>query len=171
MTEIHDFNTSKVSGDKGEQFLDRFFEQRGNKVEPVTMQEQKQNKVDRRITNIKSGYVALAEYKTDEKAKQTGNVFVETYSNAENGTMGWIGASIAEWLVTLIPDECVLVTRLTKIRQCYATKWFSYQHKSIPNRVGGNIYHTIGVPVPMDSYIKDTGSVRINIDPQQKDAA
>lgn len=171
MTEIHDFNTSKVSGDEGEKFLDRFFEQRGYKVERVTMQEQKKNKVDRRITNIKNGYIALTEYKTDAKAGQTGNVFVETYSNAENGTAGWVGASIAEWLITLIPDECVLVTRLAKIRECYATKWFGLQHKSIPNKVGGNIYHTIGVPVPMGKYIKDADAVRIDIAPQKPQAA
>jgi hypothetical protein len=171
MAEIHDFNQSKIAGDEGEQFLDRFFEQRGNKVESVTMEEQKRDKVDRRITNIKSGYVALTEYKTDEKAKQTGNIFVETFSNAEYGTAGWIGSSVAEWLVTLIPDECILITRLAKVRECYATKWYSRNHKSVPNEVNGNIYHTIGAIVPIEKYIKESGAVKIGIAPQQKSAA
>ena len=169
MTEIHDFNQSKAAGDEGEQFLDRLFEQRGNKVEPVTKQEQRDDKIDRKITNPNNGKTVIVEYKTDMKAKQTGNVFVETFSNIENGTPGWIGASKAEWLVTLIPDECVLITRLSKIRECYATKWVGYNHKSVPNRVGNNIYHTIGFPVPIEKYITESGATKIDI--AQKDAA
>jgi hypothetical protein len=171
MTEIHNFNSSKAAGDEGELFLDRFFERRGYKVEHVTDQEQKRDKVDRRIINNKNGKVALSEYKTDDRAKQTGNIFVETFSNAEYGTPGWISASKAEWLVTLIPDECVLIARLAVIRTCYATKWVGYQHKSIPNSVGGNIYHTIGVPVPMGKYVSESGAVKIDITPPQPKAA
>lgn len=171
MTETHDFNTSKAAGDEGERFLDRLFEQRGNKVEPVTIQEQRNDKVDRKITNPRNGRVVIVEYKTDAKAKQTRNVFVETFSNMENGTPGWISASKAEWLVTLIPDECVLITRFAAIRECYATKWVGYSHKSIPNKVGASIYHTIGFPVPIDKYIRESGAVKIDIQPDTKDAA
>lgn len=171
MAEIHEFNHSRIAGDEGELFLDRFFERRGNKVEHVTLQEQKGDKLDRRFTAIRTGQVALVEYKTDAKAAQTGNIFVETYSNAERGTPGWFSASKADWIITLVPGVCVLVTKLARIRACYAAYWFGLPHKSIPNRVGGNIYHTVGVPVSMERYIKESGAVRINIALEKKKSA
>lgn len=173
MTQIHDFKQSKVSGDEGEQFLDTYFRRNGYKVEPVTMHEQKQDKVDRKIVNLKSGKSTIAEYKTDAEAKTKHNIFVEVVSNAEGGSPGWLWASKAEWLITLIPDDCILIAKMAKVRECYHRGWSRTAHVSVQNKSkqpSQNFYYTIGALVSIDRYIKETEAVKLELVTQPKAA-
>lgn len=43
-------------------------------------------------------YICHVEVKTDRRINQTRNMFIETYSDFENGEKGWFYTSITDWL-------------------------------------------------------------------------
>lgn len=93
---VHNFKDSKKVGDMGEQLLDNYFSDKFI-IEDVNMDQQRLG-WDRVFTHKDSGTRASVEYKTDTRATDTGNIFMEVWSNKEAGKKGWAYTSTAQWL-------------------------------------------------------------------------
>jgi hypothetical protein len=96
------FRDALAIGQKYEERIDRAFAETF-RVEPVSLQMQKQG-IDRILHCCDGGQIAV-EYKTDLRAHQTGNAFVETISVDTKNIRGWAYTSQATVLLYYIPQR------------------------------------------------------------------
>lgn len=99
---VSHFQQAVDKGEKAEAILDTYFSQ-WYQINRVSNQEQNQG-FDRRFQNEK-GIVRTIEYKMDQRAQQTGNLFAEIWHVNDEGKAweGWAIRSQADWLVLYIP--------------------------------------------------------------------
>ena len=101
---VHKFDESLAFGQYMEQLLDDFF-MRWFQIEEVTMDLQRLG-IDRIFVKHATGERFSVEYKADQRASETGNVFIETVSVMKGETvekLGWALTSTAQRLVYFIP--------------------------------------------------------------------
>lgn len=97
-----------------------------------------------RVVTTPAGAVGL-DYKCDERAQQSGNVFLEMVSNSVTGRLGWMRTSEAEWLVYYVVPDRVLLCRFARLRPLLAAWAARY-----PVRAAHNVaYDTLGLCVPV----------------------
>ena len=112
----HDFRTQLADGAKGEVFLDGLFGEQYD-INTATQAEQRQG-IDRWFTNRQTGERKAVEYKTDHRAFDTGNAFVETISVDTNGKRGWDYTSRADILIYYLPEGgLVYILPMAKLRE------------------------------------------------------
>lgn len=129
------------------QFLDRWFAAK-HEIRPATRQEQRRG-IDRIFTHHQTGKRLAVEYKTDYRASETGNAFVETISVDTAGKAGWAYSSQANYLMYYIPgDGLIYVLALETLRQ-QLPRWL----EKYPLRAAQNErYATHGVLVPLHKF-------------------
>lgn len=139
----YQFDSQFAQGNEGESQLDAFFS-RHYFILPVSRPMQRLG-IDRVFVNIKTMVMHSVEYKTDLKAAQSGNVFLETVSVDKDNKPGWIYSSRADWLFYFMPQiETLYCVEFAQLRLSLS-KWVSrYPCKVIPN-VG---YNTEGIIIP-----------------------
>lgn len=94
--------------------------------------------------------VFKVELKTDDRAHQTGNAFIETVSNDREGLLGWAHTSQADWLLYWVPGrhQCYRLA-MGDIRDRVPHWRQVHDERSIPNKGYGGDYNTIGLLVPL----------------------
>lgn len=143
---VYSFDKQNTRGGRGEDFLDAFFEERGNYVQPATHWQQRQG-IDRIFA--RESKLARVEYKTDYIAHRTGRVFIETIAVGNGGRAGWATTSQADLLVYFIPGlQTIYVMPLAALRE-KLTEWV----QKYPSRPAHNEdFATYGVLVPLDEF-------------------
>jgi len=125
MSEIYGFKEQLRIGKEGEAKLDKFFKEViGFTIEPVTKEEEIASGFDRKF--IKDDRQCYIEYKTDDKAKTTGNLFIETLSNSNNGKLGWVLTSKAD-RVTILVGSIAYLIKMKELRKHIQTKGNQYR--------------------------------------------
>ena len=148
---VHDFGESLSRGEGGEDLLDSFFS-KWYDIKPATREEQRQG-IDRHFTRLDTGDHSLVEYKTDWKASETGNAFIETVSVDTADKAGWAHTSKADWLVYFLPNSKVIyIAPFGKLREALPEWLATYPVRPAINRG----YNTHGVLVPLAEFEKCT---------------
>jgi hypothetical protein len=156
-TTAYGFIDQKTIGDKGEATLDKFFIDRGYKVEEVSKKEQKMG-IDRYIING-LGIRTAVEYKTDTRTATTGNVFVETISNSKTGALGWAIKGQADFLLYYVPSwGKALLVDMGWVRNKVPEWIFQYKLRKILNKG----YDSFGIPVPWNEFLVAGTVLNIN---------
>ncbi len=144
---VYKFAEQKARGDTGEQFLDRWFAAE-YEIRPTTQQGQRRG-IDRIFVHRQTGRRLTVEYKTDYKAAQTGNAFVETISVDTAGKAGWAYSSAADYLIYYIPGDGLLyVLALESLRRELPRWMHDYPLRAAQNEG----YATHGVLVPLREF-------------------
>ena len=151
---VHDFARQKARGATGELFLDRVFVE-SYRIRRATEREQRRG-IDRVFTNRETGRETRVEYKTDYRAAETHNAFVETVSVDSDGKQGWAYTSEADYLVYYVPgDGLVYVLALETLRE-QLPRWAEAYPHSVALNDG---YNTHGVLVPLDEFEEHAAAV------------
>jgi hypothetical protein len=141
------FDEQKARGDAGELFLDQWFA-REYEVRPATPEEQRRG-IDRLFMHLQTGKCLAIEYKTDYRAAQTGNAFVETVSVDTAGKVGWAHSSEAEYLIYYIPGDGLMYVLALEVLRRELPRWMrEYPLRSAQNEG----YATHGVLVPLAEF-------------------
>jgi len=135
-------------GEEYEAILDDFFASQYD-IEQVSVDVQKLTGMDRIFTRKTTGVKASVEYKTDFKAQDTGNVFIETESIGGTGKPGWAYCSIAQLLIYFIPRKnLIYIADMFKIKSEIDKLAVAYGVKSVDN----GHFKMLGVPVPFEAF-------------------
>lgn len=147
--ERHNFYASRDAGKRGEAQLDRYFEQFYDVIRELTLDEELLIAADRIFQIESTGHRVSVEYKTDDKATDTGNIFVETVSNDVSGAPGWAYSSLAQVIVIYLPREgFAYFANAVRIKQSLDTWRKVYLEK----RVWNDGYFTRGLCVPRPDF-------------------
>jgi hypothetical protein len=139
----YQFQPQLAQGEAGERKLDEHFAQWFT-IRLATMEEQRQG-IDRIFTRAPVSFPV--EYKTDSRAHQTGNAFIETMSVDTSNKAGWAYTSQAQWLCYYVPGpEVVYIVAFRRLRTALKRWTDHYPTRRIPNHG----YHTHGLLVPLD---------------------
>jgi hypothetical protein len=143
---VYDFDDQLLRGERGEAFLDAFFEARGHYIQKATLGQQRLG-IDRVF--LKDDKVIQVEYKTDLIAHRSGRMFIETISRDTDGKQGWALTSRADMLVYFVPGtKTVYVVTPEALRE-YLPVW----QEAYPTRSARNVdYATHGVLVPVEVF-------------------
>jgi hypothetical protein len=145
----YSFDAQKARGDSGELFLDKWFATDYD-VKPATRHEQRRG-VDRTFIQRRTGQRFRVEYKTDYKAAETGNAFVETVSVDTAGKAGWAYSSEADYLIYYIPTDDLIYVLALEVLRHELPRWV----REYPLRAAQNEgYATHGLLVPLDEFEK-----------------
>ncbi len=140
------FDRQLARGAEGEAQLDDHFAQ-WFRILPVSLADQRRG-IDRVFVDDKAGKVFSVEYKTDRRASQTGNAFIETVSqeSATRRVAGWAYTCQADYLVYYCPEPDVIYVLRPAVLKSAAQTWAArYPLRDIPN----DGYVTRGVLVPL----------------------
>lgn len=140
---VHKFQDSLKVGNKGEALLDKHFSKKFHITE--VDRETQMLGVDRIFEHKEKEHRCSVEYKTDAREADTGNVFIEIWSNKEAGKRGWAYTSLAQWLYFYLPgsNECCVI-EMTALKQQLAYWRDTYRRVTVRNPN----YTTIGIVVP-----------------------
>jgi len=141
----HSFSKSLEAGKFGEERLDKLFG-RMFYIEPVTVEVEKEQGIDRVFRPEGAEWALAVEYKTDAKAAKTGNAFIETVSVDITGAPGWAKKSKADMLAYYVPGlRRVYWLKMSEVRRCLP-RW----QKDYPKRPSWNDgYRSWGHTVPL----------------------
>jgi hypothetical protein len=127
-----------LKGNKGEQVLDSFFSKYFKIIKPKT------NLIDRIFVSKKA--IFSIEYKTDYKAAETNNLFIETVANINLSKLGWVYTSPAQIIVFYIPNTGLIMAVNTLKLRAKIPKWKSlYTLRECRNQN----YNSRGILVPI----------------------
>lgn len=104
---VHDFRASLRRGQAMEREVKFLLEELGFRTYPATKEEQLAG-IDMTIRVRKDslpGCMRSLEVKFDERAEETGNIFVELYSNEQSRRKGWAYTSTADVLLVVVPEK------------------------------------------------------------------
>ncbi len=110
----YNFKSQLRLGQDGEEILDNFFYQWYSEIRFASASEENRG-IDRIFFNGQDR--KTVQYKTDFRAKETGNAYVETISRSDKVVGGWAYTSEAQWLIYFVyPSEiyCISMDRLRK---------------------------------------------------------
>lgn len=143
----HDFDSSYRAGIAGETFLDNLLAAKFT-IEQVSRDDQRRG-IDRYFTSHTTGNRFPVEYKTDHRAADTGNAFIETVSVDSAGKAGWAYKSAAQYLLYYLPQTGVIYClQMTAIRK-HLPRWRDeYPTTSAQN----DTYNTHGILVPLSEF-------------------
>jgi hypothetical protein len=144
----HDFNSSFAVGRDGEEFLDKLFSIKFT-IEQVDREDQRRG-IDRYFTGKSEDAKRLAiEYKTDHRAADTGNAFIETVSVDSADKEGWAYKSQADYLIYYLPEDGLIYSiRMSALRRCLDRWAQEYPTRAAPNKG----YNTYGILVPLHEF-------------------
>jgi len=141
----YQFQPQLAQGEAGERKLDEYFG-KWFTITLATRDEQRAG-IDRIFTRGHNRY--QVEYKSDARAAQTGNAFVETIGVDTANKAGWAYTSQADWLLYYVPGpEIVYIIRFRALRNALPRWVATYPTRRIPNQG----YHTHGLLVPLDEF-------------------
>ena len=101
------------------------------------------------IPQSDTGQRFRVEYKTDYKAAETGNAFVETVSVDTAGKAGWAYSSEADYLIYFIPGDGLIYIIALEVLRRELPRWV----REYPLRTAQNEgYATHGLLVPLDEF-------------------
>ncbi|MDM3852152.1 MAG: hypothetical protein PT119_19790 [Aphanizomenon gracile PMC627.10] len=145
-----DFFTQNKRGKAGEEKIDLYLKSLGYEIQDVSADPRYQKAGIDRIISQPCGYIAKAKYKTDFKAKQTGNLFFETEANDRRNIPGWGHTSQADIWIFYIPEQEILFVDPGKFRWLVLEHLTTLKKKTVQNKG----YCTFGFPVPLESVRK-----------------
>ncbi len=100
-----------------------------------------------RITN----QTWLVELKTDTRAYDTGNAFIETVAVDRESKLGWAYTSTAHWLLYFIPQNRRIYRIALEVLRVELPSWEGrFPTRRIPNRGARGDYFTHGLLVPLE---------------------
>ncbi len=141
------FDMQLKRGEESEAFLDAFFSERFE-VRPVSAQEQRSG-LDRFFVDRATGARRSVEYKTDWRAAETHNAFVETVSVDSHEKPGWVHTCSADLLFYYVPgEELVYVFVPSELRRLLPEWELRYPTRKAKNEG----YWTHGVCVPLAEF-------------------
>ncbi len=139
----YDFQTQKKVGKTGEGIVDQWLQIHGYRIQDVSdLQQYQKTGIDRLLIRP-NGSTATAEYKTDLKAKQTGNLFFEAFDDRNRPCWGW--TSQADLWIFFIPQQEILVVEPGKFRLLVLQQKQELPQKVVQNRG----YSVTGLIVPL----------------------
>jgi hypothetical protein len=141
----YDFPTQYKVGKAGELVIDHWLQALGYRIDDVSESPEYQKAGIDRLLIRPDGSITKAEYKTDVKAKQTGNLFFEIVSVDNRNIVGWGLTSQADLWIFFIPGHEILLIEPGKFRWLVLEQLATLQKKVVQNRG----YCTIGLPVPL----------------------
>lgn len=140
----YSFSVQNKIGKIGEKIIDQWLTKFYQIKDVSTISRYQKAGIDRILTRP-DGSEVTAEYKFDNTAKRTGNIFFETISVDREQMPGWGWSSKADYWIFLIPDQEILVVRPEQLRNLAWVKHNELQEKKIPNKG----YNTLGVPISL----------------------
>lgn len=153
MNQIYDFKTQLAIGAGHALTLDRYFS-RFYRIKKVPMTLERLG-VDRIWENKLFGTRYTVEYKADERAKQTGNVFIEIVSNDVDNIRGWVYTSVAQILIYFVPPDDAYVIQMLVLRGQVDSWLERYKRVKAKNQT----YNSEGLLVPLDEFARLSRSV------------
>jgi hypothetical protein len=145
MKKANRFEATLIRGTQGESALDDFFRVQGFEVKPVKRFFQERG-IDRLFTRGRT--TTTVEYKTDWRAAETGNFFIEVDLQVANGKShkpGWAHTFLAQYLVFYVPQEGVVHwVGAGKFKEHVMWNWRDYVKRHCQARG----YRTGGWPIP-----------------------
>jgi hypothetical protein len=152
--EVHSFLKSKEVGAAVEKLLDAHFMNLFT-IEEVDLDTQKRG-IDRIYTHPESGAVATVEYKADTRSLETGNLFIEVWSNKQSKKKGWAYTSQAQWLYFYVVDyKEVCIIEMTKLKRLLKGWNQTYKKATACNRSSDGFYNSEGILVPLEDFKKE----------------
>lgn len=146
----YDFNTQLAKGEEAERALDRHFD-RWFDITPASAVEQARG-IDRWFVSRASGKRLAIEYKTDWRAAETDNAFIEIENKATSmdayTAPGWAYTTQADRVLYYCPGsggEKIYVLPTKRIRTALQTWLKRYPRRVVHNRR----YDTTGLLVPL----------------------
>lgn len=145
MTTHFSFTTQLAKGEEAERFLDSCFTDRFE-IRPVSRTGQRRG-IDRIFKNEDTGKEERVEYKTDWRAHETHNAFIETVSVDTEQIRGWAWTTQADVIFYYVPvEELVYVLQPSVIRELLPRWEACYRTGKARNQT----YFTHGILVPLD---------------------
>lgn len=138
----YEFDAQLVAGKRGEARLDAWLAPRGQ-LRVATLAEERRG-IDRYLTDHEGREWAL-EYKTDYRAQDTHNAFLETVSVDSERKPGWVYSCQADYIAYYVPgEELIYWLRPARVRQLvgHLSHWR-------PTPVANERYRTWGFVVPL----------------------
>lgn len=118
-----DFKECLERGVQGERILDRYFRKNYDyDIRPATKQEQKQG-IDRIFTHKNKQYQLRIEYKTDDRAHETGNACLEMAKNLKPYLPGWAETCSADYLIYYVPGRSKAFIIQPEALKLYLPAW------------------------------------------------
>lgn len=143
---MYKMKTQLRKGEKSERHLDSVFS-KWYKIKPASRAEQRLG-IDRHFKNGDNHHTV--EYKTDWRAAQTGNAFVETISVDTQNKPGWAYSSQSDILVYYVPgDDLIYIFEFPEFRK-HLPRWIETFRKAPP--IPNDGYNTIGILVPLAEF-------------------
>lgn len=155
MMKVHDFNKSLEEGKKYEEIIDDILNQvNDNLVITQATDGEQQLGIDRIITDIKEGDRYTVEYKADKKSSETGNIFIEIWSNVQAQKRGWAYTSCSQYLYLYLPhlkELCIM--NMLRLKNMYRDEWeHKFPKKQAASSLYGTIYNSEGIIVPINEF-------------------
>lgn len=101
----HKFEEDNLAGKQGERLFKRFLEKRGKSCKDVSDNPEYQKDDIDFIVEGKHGREISFEVKNDSKISRTGNIFYESISNVDYGTVGCFEKTKADYIVICSEPE------------------------------------------------------------------
>jgi hypothetical protein len=169
----HGFSAKLNEGQLYEEMLDRLFVD--DWVIRLANREEEARGIDRWFTHPESGEQYSVQYKSDSRAWETGNAFVELMSVDEKGIQGWAYSCEADLLEYYVPQRLRIYELLTASLFGWVESWRERlergdQRFAIRNAQNLN-YKTQGLLVPFCEFERATRRIyqisRVSVsDPQ-----
>jgi len=147
LKKIFDFNTQLKQGFEGEAEIIAHLTAQGWHCTKSTRDQERQG-ID--LITARGNESRTIEIKSDRRASQTGNAFIETVSvlkGAEIIKKGWTYTCKADFLFYYLPLDLIAYVYQPSILQTYTDFWIkkNYRKVSVPNKG----YITQGILVPL----------------------
>lgn len=146
---LYKFSTQHQLGKIGEQIIDQWLEKNYQIQDVSHIPKYQESGIDRILTRP-DGSTVNVEYKLDQTARRTGNIFFETISVDNKKIPGWGWSSTADYWIFLIPNQEILVIKPAKLRVLAWQKHAELKEKKISNQG----YNTLGVPISLSEVRK-----------------
>jgi hypothetical protein len=144
----HNFQDSLNNGLDYERKLDLFYSQ-FYQVYTVDIKSQRLG-IDRLWKHKIENQFYSVEYKTDFRAAETGNLFVETVGDKEGNRPGWAYYSIAQLLIYFIPGKDVAYRFEMSRLKGRLPEWEETLRKvSLQSKKGDKVWTTEGLLLPL----------------------
>jgi hypothetical protein len=149
----YDFQAQLNEGEKGFAMFVEFLERDYPKVQ-VQKAEMREDLAGVDATLVfPRGEVWKVQVKTDWKAAQTGNVFLETISDERRGAQGLLYKGNPTHLVIVIPDEQMCyIAEMPRVREIFQREWWKLPRRPVENKT----WVTLGICVPRNSFEQHT---------------
>lgn len=143
----HNLSDSYAAGEVGESRLDEYFA-RWYKITPATPTAQREG-IDRYFARLdKPDRIFTVEYKTDYRAGETGNAFIETVS-VDGKKKGWAYTSRADMLLyRVVHPEAVYIIMMSRLRAALPVWEQAYRSTIAQNET----YRSYGLLVPLNDF-------------------